>query len=250
MSPGWIGDTTLQAAHARVLEALSIWARQWGCDTPSLSMERLPQGFDVSVCNSSDWLENTEKGVWVMLPRGLAGAFQRVLFRGCEEHSPVAQTVSIKAAEALRSVLLTALPVSQDQALAKNRSEPATQGQRPVLGHWGIRGAVSVDRVALQFLASTASLSRAGLLSSPRAAALPAAARSQAVARVPVSLTLRLGTSSVSVADLSALRVGDVVIADALSTAPLSLDSPHGEILAKAVLGRSGGRRAAQLLPF
>jgi hypothetical protein len=180
---------------------------------------------------------------WLAWPDEIGGALERALCGAAPGHG-LAQALAGRALEALLQALGAALPGGRRvAALAPPQSlYAAASGAALLQLHFGRQTlAVLLDPVAVAALAPAV----------PAALApLPPCDLQAAVGAATLALPVQLGSIQLDLADLMAVRVGDVIRLGRSAEQPLPVLAPDGaSTLFHAHLGKAGQALAVQAAP-
>jgi flagellar motor switch/type III secretory pathway protein FliN len=224
-------------------QAVRLWCVHWGID---------PAAAEVTASNAppadpaaGSWTAESTRQPAARLfwPAALRARIAHLLYDTPEAKPPAAGTLAARSAEhaegELRRLLSHAWMVEAwaDAATSATPDEP---------GPWH---APIGMRVSLGGAAIHAYVPGARFRRPPRRASAPPLAPAQARAAFGASavhLTAVLGSAEVSVADLAALQVGDVLVLDTRVDAPLALRAEGSSLSLPVRLGRREGLRAVQ----
>jgi flagellar motor switch/type III secretory pathway protein FliN len=238
----WVPQSVCTRFQTDVDQALARWAQAWNLTaTVEAGAVRLTEPADWRGVSEPDWLAaDTGWGPWIALPATLQAQLVGSLFPGDAAGSSVAPAVAKRAEAQLVDILMALLR-------APSGAAPPLQPE-PALGHAGIRYHAPLLGTHITILATTAWLEARGWLQRPAAhTPLAASALEAALAPLPVSMTLEVGTAALSIGDLHGIAPGDVVLSATAMTMPLRLRVNGGDQALPVFLGRSGAQRAVQM---
>jgi flagellar motor switch/type III secretory pathway protein FliN len=228
----------------RALAALGDWAAGWAplpdhavacsdaCEAPAASME---QAWSRRVL-----VDGAE--VWAALPWDAQRWMEQLVF-GLDDgapHSPLAGTVAADAMEALQGQLIEALTGQTSMPAQASAPPPAV-----------LRRGAGAILCTLQLGARTVRLlvpaAAQGAAAPTKRAATPVAPLRDALAALPVPLTVELCRAELTLGYLRTLAVGDVLALPMALDAPLQVRGPGATPLCTAHLGAADGHRAVEM---
>jgi flagellar motor switch/type III secretory pathway protein FliN len=228
----------------RALAALGEWAAGWAVlpdhavacgDACEAAPETLEQAWSRRVL--ADGAE-----VWTALPWDAQRWMEQLVF-GLDEgapHSPLAGTVAADALEALQGQLL--------EALTGQASRPGPAVTLPAaLLRRGAGTILCTVQLGVRTLRLLLPATAQGAPAPVKRAATPVAPLREALAAVPVPLTVELCRAELTLGYLRTLAVGDVLALPMALDAPLQVRGPGATKLCPAHLGAADGHRAVEL---
>lgn len=234
-----LGESRLAALRAALETALRPWQQAWGLAPERIECAALRAGA-AALWTPRAAFEGAGARAWLAWPDELGGALERALC-GAAPGRGLAQALAARAQEALLQALGTALPGGRRVgALAPAPAlYGAGSGAALVQLHFGRQAlAVLLDPAAVAALAPAA----------PAALApLPPCDLQAAVGSARLALPVQLGSIELDLADLMAVRVGDVIRLGRSAEQPLPVLAPDGAgALFHAHLGKVGQALAVQ----
>ncbi|HSW06368.1 FliM/FliN family flagellar motor C-terminal domain-containing protein [Aquabacterium sp.] len=237
----WIPESSLQAFNRAAGAAMRDWAIRWGMAGLQTAASSIAEPFTQATLQAPWRALQGDQGPWVRMGESIEADIAAALFGDTEAASDIARKAAAQAAADLADTL-AALGRPQGPA-DKDADEP----DRRLPGHWGLRYTCGLGRSQAEVVVNRAGLHALGWLKKPDTPALAARAVEAALARVPVQLRIELGHSEVTLKDLTALAVGDLVLAVEATTNSLRAVTMDGQPTLAGFLGRADGARALQL---
>ncbi|WP_426165624.1 FliM/FliN family flagellar motor switch protein [Pseudoduganella sp. R-31] len=238
-----LSDSRLAALRAALEAALRPWQQAWGLAPERIECVALRAGAAALWTPRAAFEGAGGARAWLAWPDELGGALERALC-GAAPGTGLAQALAGRAQEALLQALGTALPAGQRVgALAPARElYAAGSGAALVQLHFGRQAlAILLDHAAVAALAPAAPAALAPLAPCELQAAVGAAT---------LALPVQLGSIELDLADLMAVRVGDVIRLGRSAEQPLPVLAPDGaSTLFHAHLGKVGQALAVQAAP-
>lgn len=233
----WVPGSAAEGFRAAADEALNGWALCWNLPRVASTVEILPAASSERL--TAPWRALHPGGdAWLRVDDGFARSLQRSLF-GQGDDGGIAEQVAARAAAALVALL-------ESLATPGEGDSPDVTGAR-LPGHWGIRCAFSAGEAKLELAVGNRSLVRGGWIKKVERPPLERRALDSALAKVPVALTVELGSCEVSLRDIASLGPGDLVLSAVQSHQPMRVVSDSGHLVMAGLLGRAEGSRALQL---
>ena len=240
----WISGRVLQQFGLALDGVVQAWAREWGVSNPEAGSVHALNGHRYAqvVGGACAVGERIHAGPWVRLPAGIEdGLFGDAA--EAEGHAPgIAAAAGSRAKAALNETLT--------QFLLRPTATPAVSPAMPAhgIGHGGAVYRVTLAHHVVEIIVSSSWLCLHGLLGRPARPPVPAWSAAQALASVPVRLTVELGRATVSVGELSAIGADDVVVVSGHSAEPMSVRVDGTDVQLRAFLGSQGAQRAVQFV--
>jgi hypothetical protein len=232
----WVPASAAEGFRAAAEEALNGWALRWNLPRVGSTVEILPAASSERF--TAPWRALHPGGDAWLRDDGLARSLQRPLF-GQGGDGGIAEQVAARATATLVAVLESLATPGESE------SRDVTGARLP--GHWGIRCAFSAGDAQLELAVSNRSLARGGWIQKVGRPPLERRALDSALAKVPVALTVELGSCEVSLRDIAGLAPGDLVLSAVPSHQPMRVVSDSGHLVMAGLLGRAEGSRALQL---
>ena len=240
----WISARVLQQFGLAVDGVVQAWAREWGVSNPEAGSVHALDGhrFAQVVGGACAVGERTHAGPWVRLPAGIEDG----LFGDAADAEGRAPGIAAVAGSWAQAALKEALT----QFLLRPTATPAVSPAMPArgIGHGGAVYRVTLAHHVMEIIVSSSWLCLHGLLGRPARPPVPAWSAAEALASVPVRLTVELGRATVSVGALSAIGADDVVVVSGHSAEPLAVRVDGTDVQLRAFLGSQGARRAVQFV--
>jgi flagellar motor switch/type III secretory pathway protein FliN len=228
----------------RALAALSDWAAGW-CALPdhaiacSDACEAAPASLEQAWSRRvlADGAE-----VWIALPWDAQRWMEQLVFGQDDgaRHSPLGGTVAAGALDALQAQLLQGL---SGQA---SRPEPGAP-LPPALLRRGVGSVLCTVQLGARTLRLLLPAAAQGAPAPTRRGTAPLAPLRDALAALPVPLTVELCRAELTLGYLRTLAVGDVLALPMTLDAPLQVRGPGATAICAAHLGALDGHRAVEL---
>ena len=240
----WISDAALARFGEQVDALVRTWADAWGLTAPAPGVSRTADAGEIAHAASTfDSLgPSAGAGPWLERVSGLDGIVADRLFGKGARAAVVASQVGASAAAALLDALRAFL---RTPALA-DPDAPSTRAGAP--GNAGAVHALSIEGRTVQVIVPTRWLCARGWLARPSRRPVQAWSPAKALERIPVTLTVEVGNVDVSVGDLSALAIGDVIAVGTARAEPMAVRARHTDVQLRAFLGRSDSQRAVKFV--
>lgn len=244
----WLPGRVLHRFGLAIDGVVQTWAREWGVSHPeagsvhALEALRFPQAIS-GASGACAVGEGTHGGAWVRLPAGI----EDDLFGDAAD----AENHETGIAAAAGSLAKAALNDALTQFLLRPNAAAAVPPQIPAqarVGHGGAVYRVTLAHHVVEIIVSSSWLCLHGLLGRPARPPVPAWSAAEALASVPVQLTVELGRACVSVGELSAIGTDDVVVVSGRSAEPLAVRVYGTDVQLRAFLGSQGAQRAVQFV--
>lgn len=240
----WLSGRVLQQFGLAMDGVVQAWAREWGVAPPeagnvhALDAHRLAQAVG-SACAVG---ERTHAGPWVRLPAGI----ERGLYGPAADAEGNVSGIAAAAGSLANAALNDALTqfLLRPAAAAAQPTMPAPAG----VGHGGALYRVALAHHVMEVIVSSSWLCLHGVLSRPARKPLPAWSAAEALAGIPVQLSVELGRATVSVGELSAISADDVLLVSGRSAEPLAVRVNGADVQLSAFLGSQGAQRAVQFV--
>jgi hypothetical protein len=235
-----LGESRLAALRAALEAALRPWQQAWGLAPERIECVALRAGAAALWTPRAAFEGDAGAQAWLAWPDELGGALERALC-GAAPGKGLAQALAARAQEALLQALGTAVPGGRRVGALAPASVlyAAGSGAALVQLHFGRQAlAVLLDHAAVRALAPAA----------PAALPpLPPCDLQAAVGTATLALPVQLGSIELDLADLMAVRVGDVIRLGRSTEQPLPVLAPDGAgPLFHAHLGKVGQALAVQ----
>lgn len=239
----WLGDERRRRLTARLATQLAEWLKAWSVDPGWLTMAERPS-VNAPGGDGWGWLKvGAGQGALLLgAPRGqLAEVGGRLAKATVRDDFALGERVGRRALDALLSRWAAAIGANAEDTAAPESSafDPRFGAAAYTLHGDGFDGVLLVDHDLCEALAPALTGAREALVE--RSAALDGEA---------VRLDVVLDLGEVGLADVSALQVGDVLLADVAVDALFRLVHPDARALADARLYRRGAQLALQVLPL
>jgi flagellar motor switch/type III secretory pathway protein FliN len=251
-----VGSSRLQEALARLGEAIREWRCAWGLAREDMQLTCVSASAEaVLVAGWCAWRPSPDVCAWVRFEDRFDECLCAALFASAEAwERPAHASASIAAevAQAARDDLVAGLvaalrgrPIEAVDRLDLDAptDDLARRGSGAVVARCELAGAVLHVLMANEELAPRAAR---GELRAPREALPDPHA---AVQRVPITLSVEVGTVEIDLGTLRHLVPGDVLRLGTSLESPLAVMAPDDTILCRGHLGAHRGSRAIDLIP-
>ncbi|WP_426271806.1 FliM/FliN family flagellar motor C-terminal domain-containing protein [Dyella kyungheensis] len=238
---GWLGESRRIELHALLVRDVSEWSRDWWMEHSSAAIDVYPLDAWVPAKEPPATWRLGAGTLELLSHRGEAALGSYLSAHAGDDSSLLASRIGHRALADL------ALRLSRRaQAPLGNLSEgesPLDACHRLELGAY--MATVSLGRFTFALAMDRAVVDLLVPVKSPEKAAL--APRAQAMNGVDVSLEVCIPLGSASLSQLDDLRVGEVLVGDALLSAPVEIRLVDGHSIAFATLGERDSSRAVTL---
>lgn len=222
----WVPNSGLELATRELGRSLQAWAQHWGLPQEGLQprvtrLAATPASDDV---HRSGLVRLTQQDA---LPTAWRTALAQGLFRHLASGSAIADGVIARVTADLWARL--GLP---EGPLQRASEHPCPPGDR------GLRAEFMLGSLACCFDLDLSALEQRGWIPTITPPPLPAVELETLCASLPVQLEALVGRAHLAVPELLALAPGDVLLLDALLSAPMQVQSQDRAVQFTADLGR------------
>jgi hypothetical protein len=238
---GWLGESRRIELHALLVRDVSEWSRDWWMEHSSAAIDVYPLDAWVPTKEpSAAWRFGA--GTLQLLPhRGEAALGGYLSAHAGDDTSLLASRIGKRALADLALRLarraqapLSSLSEGESPVDACHRLELGAYMATVTLGKFTF--ALAIDRAVADLLAPAKNPGKTSL-----------APRAQAMNGLDVSLEVCIPLGTASLSQLDDLRVGEVLVGDALLSAPVEIRIVEGHAVAFATLGERDSSRAVTL---
>jgi hypothetical protein len=238
---GWLGESRRIPLHALLAREVSEWSRDWWLEHSSAAIDVYPLDEWLPVDSVVSTWRMGEGSFQLHAHQGEAALGAYLAATGSTDASALAERIGARALADLIARVAKRAAVRTHAAAAN--AAPAAACHRPELGAYmatlslgSHTLAMAMDRTVVDLLVPPKKHEKTTLVG-----------RAQAVggASVALEVCIALGTSSLS--QLDNLQVGEVLVGDALLTAPVELRAAGSGAVALAKLGVGQSSRIVTL---
>jgi hypothetical protein len=240
----WLGESRREALRALVASEVAEWSREWWIDYAPADIDVNPVDHrSFIIKGAAPYVSTGEAGSLALflggkgvlaLGRHLAGAVD-------EEDAGWAQRIGEDALEDLATRVFRRAGIAGSPGLRQCASPPELA--RAELGSCIL--AITIGRLGLNLAVGRQLIDR--MVPSRSAGKVDLASRRSALEGIPIRLDAIMDFGSVNLAQLTDLRVGELLIGDTELGDPLSMRIEGGSAAAKGYLRRTGTKRAVML---
>jgi hypothetical protein len=238
---GWLGESRRIELHALLVRDVSEWSRDWWMEHSSAAIDVYPLDAWAPTKEPSATWRLGAGTLQLVSPRGEAALGGYLSGHAGDDTSLLASRIGNRALAdlALRLARRAQAPLG---SLAEGESPPDACHRLELgaymatlsLGRFTF--ALAMDRAVADLLVPAKSAEKASL-----------APRAQAMNGLDVSLEACIPLGTASLSQLDDLRVGEVLVGDALLSAPVEIRIADGRAVAFATLGERDSSRAVTL---
>lgn len=237
---GWLGQSRRIALHALLVREVSEWSRDWWLRHSSAAIDVYPlDEWQGDSTNLAAW--QIGDGLLQLAPtRGNAALGAYLAVNDADDASAVAARIGERALADLASRM--ALRAGGATAEARDLDGQFEAVHRLELGAY--MATLSLDRYTMQLALDRAMADR--LCPPKKFIGDTLTPRSQTMAHVPVSVEIRIALGSTSLVQLDDLKVGEVLVGDALLSTPVDV-CVGDAVAARGLLGLDQSSRTVTL---
>lgn len=244
-----LGSSVLAAIERQLSNAALAWAVDWGIAGPALSFacKRAYEVLPSTALAAGAWRQcwqAEQRSVWLGWPPEFVAEMQRALFEPDDGYASHAQHQPITVAACTRRALGDLAAAVRNAAGTGMQAGRGSELDPPraqfLRGAGAIIWQVRIGEQALHCLLDDGSV-RFAACDAVVANSAPKLARidlKHALADVPVSMRVQVGSASVGLGALLSAGVGDVIRLGTSIDAPVSIMAPSGAVMFEAYLGR------------
>jgi len=240
----WLGESRREALRTLVGTEVSEWSREWWIDHALADIDASPVDHRSFVIRgAAPYVSTGESGSLALFlgGRGAAAVGRHLAGVVDEEDAGWAQRIGEDALEDLAARIFRRAGIADSPRLRQSAS--SSELARPELGSCIL--AIAVGRLGLNLALGRPLIDR---LVPPQAAVKAGlASRRAALGGIPLRLDAVMDFGSVNLAQLTDLRVGEVLVGDTELGEPLSMRIEGGVAAASGYLRRTGAKRAVML---
>jgi hypothetical protein len=240
----WLGETRREALRALVAAEVSEWSREWWIDHAPAEVDvRTVDHGSFVIKGAAPYMSTGEAGSLALFVggRGAAGVGRHLAGSVEEADAGWAQRIGEEALDDLAARIFRRGGGAGSPGLRQSAASPELA--RPELGSCIL--AIAMGRLALNLACGRRLIDCLVPPQTGKKAGL--ASRRDALGRVPLRLDAVMDFGSVNLAQLTDLRVGELLVGDTELEQPLSMRIEGGVVVTGGYLRRIGAKRAVML---
>ncbi|MGS1125892.1 hypothetical protein ACVCL3_02750 [Rhodanobacter sp. UC4437_H4] len=240
----WLGETRREALRALIAAEVSEWSQEWWIEhEPAEIHVRAVDHGSFVIKGAAPYMSTGEAGSLALFlgGRGAAGVGRHLAGSVEEEDAGWAERIGEEALGDFAARVFRRGGVAGGPGLRQSAASPDLS--RPELGSCIL--AIAVGRLGLNLACSRRLIDRLVPPQTGKKADL--ASRREALGKVPLRLDAIMDFGSVNLAQLTDLRVGELLVGDTALEEPLSMRIEGGIAITGGYLRRVGAKRAVML---